>query len=267
MQAKGPINRFRKASLVAALVPIVLGVAAGRSYVALESDLTDRSARPARAADSLDQLERGETRLVDSSNESATVPGVPEEALRALKRLEDEAGRFEEPEVGERKTAVTSPGVAATQPGMEKERIPPVSTDSKDSVSKAEMSKEDRPANILAILMAEQGGGARVHEPANTDARVIVRARSIVPVQILSRSGDYLWSETMQPGDMVLVPNRDDLELWTTSATQIELLLDGKALPPLGLAGAIVSNLSLSPDALARALADAGVDEKLKPTF
>ena len=78
----------------------------------------------------------------------------------------------------------------------------------------AAVEKED-PANVLAALVAERGDGAHIYEAENTDARVIVRALNDVLVQVTSQSRDYVWTQTMKPREMLLVPNRDDLELWT----------------------------------------------------
>ncbi len=125
---------------------------------------------------------------------------------------------------------------------------------------------EERPANVLATLVAKQGG-AETFEPQNTDARVIVRALSTSWVQVSSRDRSYLWTRTMQPREMLLVPSRDDLELWAGDASGVEVLLDGKILPPLGPEGTVIRGLSLAPlslEAIATAAAPQGAD---KPTF
>ncbi|NJO38228.1 MAG: hypothetical protein HC871_12260, partial [Rhizobiales bacterium] len=90
----------------------------------------------------------------------------------------------------------------------------------------AEPKKEELPVNVLATLVAARGDGAHVYEAENTDARVIVRALTDVSVQVVSRSRDYVWTQTMKPREMLLVPDRDDLELWTGNAAGIEVLLD-----------------------------------------
>ena len=127
--------------------------------------------------------------------------------------------------------------------------------------------KEERPANVLAALVAERGDGAHIYEAENTDARVIVRALAGVSVQVTSRSRDYVWTRTMKPREMLLVPNRDDLELWTGDASGIEILLDGVILPPLGPPSTVISGLSLSAsslEALSDTVAEGGAK---KPTF
>ena len=51
-------------------------------------------------------------------------------------------------------------------------------------------------------------------------------------------------------GDVFLVPNRADLELWTGNAGGIEVIVDGAALAPLGDAGAVVREVPLDPPSL-----------------
>ena len=130
-----------------------------------------------------------------------------------------------------------------------------------------EQAKEERPANVLAALVAKRGDGAHIYEADNTDARVIVRAMTDVSVQVTSRGRDYAWTRTMKPKEMLLVPNRDDLELWTGDAGGIEILLDGKILPPLGSSGTVVSGLSLAPASLERVTETGVADDSAKPTF
>jgi cytoskeleton protein RodZ len=102
---------------------------------------------------------------------------------------------------------------------------------------------------VAAILKAAGTGGARVWEPANADARVILRAREPVWIQVASRSGDYNFSRTLEPGEAVLVPNRPDLELWTGNAAGLELIVDGA---PVSLPGGrlVRRNVSLDPERL-----------------
>jgi len=155
------------------------------------------------------------------------------------------------------KTAVVEPGVdqtrslaAGSEPAPAEEQV-----------------KEERPANVLAALVAKRGDGAHIYEADNTDARVIVRALTDVSVQVTSRARDYAWTRTMKPREMLLVPNRDDLELWSGDAAGVEILLDGTILPPLGPTGTVISGLSLAPASL-EAIASANLDEDgAKPTF
>lgn len=128
-------------------------------------------------------------------------------------------------------------------------------------------AKQELPVNVLATLVAERGDGATIHEPQNTDARVIVRALDTSWIQISSADRSYIWTRTMQPREMLLVPNRDDLELWAGDANGVEILLDGTVLPTLGPPGTVVRGISLAPNSLEAISAEATLDGNVKPTF
>jgi cytoskeleton protein RodZ len=90
----------------------------------------------------------------------------------------------------------------------------------------------------------------QIFEPANTDARVVLRALDSSWIQVASRGGDYLRARILQRGDVFLVPNRPDLELWTGNAGGLEILVDGTVLAPLGGIGAVVRDVPLDPPSL-----------------
>jgi len=90
----------------------------------------------------------------------------------------------------------------------------------------------------------------RVFEPENTDARVILRALSSSWVHVSSPGGDYLRARILQRGDVFLVPNRPDLELWTGNAGGLEVIVDGTVLAPLGGSGAVLRDVPLDPVSL-----------------
>ncbi len=136
-----------------------------------------------------------------------------------------------------------------------------------DAAKAPEETKEEDPANVLAALVAERGDGAHIYEADNTDARVIIRALGEVSVQVSSPERDYFWTRTMNPKEMMLVPNRSDLELWTGDASSLEVLLDGVVLPPLGPPGTVLSGLSLAPTSLRSIAATAVVESGPRPTF
>ena len=127
--------------------------------------------------------------------------------------------------------------------------------------------KQELPANVLATLVAERGDGAKIYEPENTDARVIVRALSTSWIQVSSGDRAYLWTRTMQPREMLLVPNRDDLELWAGDASGVEILLDGVILPPLGPPGTVVRGVALAPASLEALSETVSLEGGKKPTF
>jgi cytoskeleton protein RodZ len=54
-----------------------------------------------------------------------------------------------------------------------------------------------------------------------------------------------VFSQMLQPGDRYHIPDRAGLKLTTGNADNLELLYDGKALPPLGKAGQVVRDIAL----------------------
>ncbi|MDX1540749.1 MAG: DUF4115 domain-containing protein [Geminicoccaceae bacterium] len=108
----------------------------------------------------------------------------------------------------------------------------------------------DAAAAIDSVVEAAEADGTTVHETINADARVILRALGESWMQIRSTSGDYLRTRTLEAGDSFLVPNRDDLVLWTGNAGAIEFLVDGERIAPLGPVGQVIRDVPLEPSAL-----------------
>ncbi len=108
---------------------------------------------------------------------------------------------------------------------------------------------QDRLA-ALPLDPATIGPVGQIHEPDNTDARVVIRALESSWIQISSPAGDYLRDRTLEPNDVFLVPNRPDLELWTGNAGGLEVIVDGTVLAPLGTSGAVVRYVPLDPSSL-----------------
>ncbi len=252
-QESAMAKRFDRTSAVILTTAVVLGIMVGWSWIG-DVNQFDLITPPV-TADSLDG---------DLSDAGAAVLPDGEELNTDLAAddLSGEASEAADALLAELKTtladsaetgAIKDEGVASESPTLP--------LDGQNSVE-----KEERPANVLAALVAERGDGAHIYEAENTDARVIVRALAGVSVQVTSRSRDYVWTRTMEPREMLLVPNRDDLELWTGDAGGIELLLDGAILPALGPPGAVISGLSLSTSSLEAILA-AVPEGGAKPTF
>jgi hypothetical protein len=136
-----------------------------------------------------------------------------------------------------------------------------------EQASEQTAAKQEIPANVLATLVAKQRNGAQIYEPENTDARVIVRALDTSWIQVSSADRSYLWTRTMQPQEMLLVPKRDDLELWAGDASGVEILLDGVVLPTIGPPGTVVRGLSLAPTSLEAISQTVGQEGSKRPTF
>jgi cytoskeleton protein RodZ len=81
---------------------------------------------------------------------------------------------------------------------------------------------------------------------------VILRAREQAWIQISSPAGDYALTRTLEPGEVVTVPNRADLELWTGNAGGLDIIVDGTPVPVLADAGSgsVRRHVSLDPERL-----------------
>jgi cytoskeleton protein RodZ len=109
-------------------------------------------------------------------------------------------------------------------------------------------------ALALADPTAEDVQTSREHE-AMVETRVILRAREEAWIQISSPSGDYAFTRTLEPGEVVTVPNRADLVLWTGNAGGLDIIVDGTPVPVLADAGSgsVRRNVSLDPERLLQA--------------
>ncbi len=93
------------------------------------------------------------------------------------------------------------------------------------------------------------------HEPQvygaeNADARIVLKATQDAWVQVRDRQGSLLLTRVLRVGDRYQVPNQDDLTLLTGNAGGLEILVDGRALAPLGPVGAVRRNIPLNADSL-----------------
>jgi cytoskeleton protein RodZ len=109
-----------------------------------------------------------------------------------------------------------------------------------------------RDALGLAAPTAGEVQTLQGQESALAEARVILRAREQAWIQISSPSGDYAFTRTLEPGEVVTVPNRADLELWTGNAGGLDIIVDGTPVPVLADAGSgsVRRNVSLDPERL-----------------
>ncbi|BCX17450.1 MAG: hypothetical protein KatS3mg117_1132 [Geminicoccaceae bacterium] len=107
------------------------------------------------------------------------------------------------------------------------------------------------PAELLAALDAGRPRAA----PEAGEGRVVLVARESAWVQIRSTSRDYVRTRTLEPGDRLILPERDDLALWTGNAGGIEVVVEGRSLGVLGESGKVLRDVPLAPDALRARLA------------
>jgi len=113
------------------------------------------------------------------------------------------------------------------------------------------LSRGPSPTELLAAL---DGGRPRANsEPS--EGRVVLVARESAWVQIRSASRDYVRTRTLEPGDRLVLPEREDLALWTGNAGGIEVVVEGRSLGVLGESGKVLRDVPLAPGALRARLA------------
>lgn len=240
-------NWFDRTSAIILSTSVVLGVLVGWSWIG-DVNQFDLITPPV-TADILDR-EGGEVGGVDEGGAIAPLDEGTAETALAEEDLSGEAAEAADALLAELKTVLADNAEDAD--GDVDDPSAPV--------------KKAVPANVLAALVAERGDGAHIYEAENTDARVIVRALANVSVQVTSKARDYVWTKSMKPREMLLVPNRNDLELWTGDAAGIEILLDGAILPPFGPPSTVISGLSLAASSL-ETVSGVLPEPGSKPTF
>jgi cytoskeleton protein RodZ len=122
--------------------------------------------------------------------------------------------------------------------------------DSADGAAEADRARAQDQVAALPFDPRSLATDGRIHEEANRDARVVLRALSDSWIRVSSVGGDYLRDRTLERGDLFLVPNRPDMELWTGNAGGLEVIVDGEVLAPLGGSGAVVRAVPLEPSSL-----------------
>jgi cytoskeleton protein RodZ len=99
------------------------------------------------------------------------------------------------------------------------------------------------------VASAETAAG-RVYGADNSDARVVLKAKSSVWLRIEDAKGNVLITQMLNPGDTYRVPNKDGLIALSRDGGRISYLIDGKEMGPLGPAGKILVGENLDIAAL-----------------
>ena len=119
-----------------------------------------------------------------------------------------------------------------------------------DAAEVVETSTETTLAETEALLNESNGYVPRIYGRTNTDSRVEIRATEETWIQVEAPNNEILLTRVLLPGDIYRVPNRNDVTLDTGNAGGLEVKVDGNVIGPLGEAGVVVRNVSLSADQL-----------------
>ncbi|MFO1067331.1 MAG: helix-turn-helix domain-containing protein [Geminicoccaceae bacterium] len=134
-------------------------------------------------------------------------------------------------------------------PEAEPVRPPPTARASDAASAQAAEGPAVTAGSMLAELEAERARGPGVAGDAGP-GRVALLAHETSWIQIRSESRDYVRTKTLDAGQMFVLPNRDDLALWTGNAGGVEVLVDGQSIGLLGRRGDVLRALPLSVEAL-----------------
>lgn len=168
-----------------------------------------------------------------------STPAVPDATTaEAPSVLDDIAG----PPVKQADPKVTEP-VDAAETGLS-ETIPVAEIPSDAQTPVAEDAAKKQPEENIAPTVAAEPDGITLNVIDNSW------------VEIKDETGKAIVSRMLKSGDQYFVPNRPDLKMSLGNAGGIEVVMDGKTLPPLGKKGEVRRNISLDIKAL-KALAAA----------
>jgi cytoskeleton protein RodZ len=108
------------------------------------------------------------------------------------------------------------------------------------------------PAPAAAAEPEAEAPPAKLYGATNVDGRVLIVARMDSWIQVRGKDRDLVFSRTLRAGDSFRAPNREGLGLMTGNAGGLEIVVDGKPIPPLGAVGAVKRDISLDPERLIR---------------
>lgn len=102
---------------------------------------------------------------------------------------------------------------------------------------------------LLAALRADGSVGPGPASPIPSTGLVLL-ATEASWVQVRSAAGDFVRTRTLQAGEQLALPARDDLALWTGNAGGVQLVDAGANLGAVGGRGQVVRNLALGREQL-----------------
>jgi cytoskeleton protein RodZ len=206
----------------------------------------------------VEELAAQENAAPDETPETAEPAGTaePEAAAEAFDlQSEDEISALIAEMVGD-----DEPSDPATEETAVPEPAP------SDVVDDADAPQSVSEGTQLAEIPAVPGGNSaaapdlapepQVYGEAGDDVRVMLRALQDCWVQVREESGNLVLTRVLRPGDVYRVPNRENLTLLVGNAGGLEILVDGRAIPPLGPLGVVRRDISLNVDALLGATAN-----------
>lgn len=144
-----------------------------------------------------------------------------------------------------------SPATAQREPA--RESAPTAAENSSEPKTPGEPSLSEQFAALPVSPDQAEGDGqgpAQVFGKGNTDARIVIRAKSDSWVQVRDNDGELILTRMFRSGDSYRVPNKPGLTLLTGNAGALDIYVDGRKAPALGPGGAIRRDVALDADRL-----------------
>lgn len=251
-----PVDEKRRPTKVLAAVSIVVAVlvyAGWHGYSSGRIELNERiSALPLQIGEVAVDLVAGDMPPPPLVGTAAVIPvgsapaaSAPLAAATAAVSLDEL--RLVAPDVAPEPGAAMAaarPAAADAASAQAAERLPTESLPVAEAVSAGAM--------LAALDDTASAGSARTFGAGGDGGRVLLIARESSWVQVRSRGRDYVRTRTLEAGDRMFLPNRNDLSLWTGNAGGVELQVDGRSVGVLGRRGDVLREVSLEPEGLLR---------------
>jgi cytoskeleton protein RodZ len=87
-------------------------------------------------------------------------------------------------------------------------------------------------------------------QPAATQSRIVLSATADAWMEVRDRSGQILLNRVLHPGESWPVPPQPNLLLTLGNAGGTDIVVDGVAVPSMGVSGAVRHDIPLDPDLL-----------------
>ena len=156
-------------------------------------------------------------------------------------------------------TQQVQPVTQVVQPASPPVEETPVSTPEPVVETRTEVAAlADKPAEPTPVLektnippaSAAAGRKKEAFGSVASESRVEVYARVDVWVQVTTPEGQPVLSRILRQGDSYFAPLDQQVFLTTGNAGALQILVDGKVIPPVGPPGAVRRDVSLNPDQL-----------------
>ncbi len=91
---------------------------------------------------------------------------------------------------------------------------------------------------------------AGIYGSEQADVRVVINATQRAWIRVAGPQGQTLFQRILEPGETYRAPNQPDLVMDAGNLGGLDVVVDGKVIPPLGGAGVPKRNISLAPAVL-----------------